>query len=102
MPPSLRPCFLSSDADGIPSQRYVTVTPPVMQKLTGLGTCPPSMLAAEVSLPPPADLLGTPRGQLTRVLALDGIQVGDRMAGAAVPVKSRGGPRQAHAAPPNR
>ncbi|PRW61461.1 rRNA methyltransferase mitochondrial [Chlorella sorokiniana] len=61
-------------SDSVPSQRYVTVTPPVMQKLTGLGTCPPSMLAAEVALPQPADLLRTPRGQLTRVLALDGIQ----------------------------
>lgn len=70
------PCCPCLAADGIPSQRYVTATLPVMQKLTGLGTCPPSMLAAEVSVPQPADLLRTPPGQLTRVLALDGIQVG--------------------------
>lgn len=56
--------------------RYVTATPAVLKKITGLGTCAPDTLAAEVALPPPADLLGMPAGQLRRVLVLDGIQVG--------------------------
>lgn len=60
---------------GIAAERYVSVTPPVMQKITGLGTCGPATLAAEVALPPPADLLRLPPGQLSRVLVLDGVQV---------------------------
>lgn len=68
----------------IAAQRYVTVTPGVMQKVTGLGSCSEAHLAAEVALPPPADLGRLPPGQLTRVLVLDGVQVGGHLPSSCV------------------
>lgn len=74
---------------GVPAERYVTVTPPVMAKLAGLSTVPPGALAAEVRLPAPADLLAAPRGALTRVLVLDGVQVRPAAAPAGVQAAAR-------------
>jgi hypothetical protein len=45
-----------------------------MQKITGLESLSAASLAAEVALPPPADLEGARPGQLGRVLVLDGVQ----------------------------
>jgi hypothetical protein len=47
-----------------------------MQKIAGLETVGGGLLAAEAALPPPASLLGAPPGSLTRLLVLDGVQVG--------------------------
>ncbi len=46
-----------------------------MAKLAGLESVSRGALAAEVALPPPADLLSLPPGALSRVLVLDGVQV---------------------------
>lgn len=56
-----------------------------MQKIAGLDTVGDGLLAAEAALPPPASLLGAPRGSLTRLLVLDGVQVGPVAAAAAAP-----------------
>ncbi|KAL4423968.1 hypothetical protein ABPG75_001269 [Micractinium tetrahymenae] len=58
----------------IPAQRYVAVSEAVMAKLAGLESVSRGALAAEVALPPAADLLSLPPGSLSRVLALDGVQ----------------------------
>lgn len=47
-----------------------------MAKLAGLESVSRGAVAAEVALPPPADLLSLPPGALRRVLVLDGVQVG--------------------------
>jgi hypothetical protein len=61
-------------AADIAADRYVAVTLPVMQKITGLESLSAASLAAEVALPPPADLAVARPGQLGRVLVLDGVQ----------------------------
>lgn len=58
----------------IPAQRCVYVSEPVMAKLAGLESVSRGAVAAEVALPPPADLLSLPPGALRRVLVLDGVQ----------------------------
>lgn len=53
----------------------VRVTPAVMQKITGLESVSLSTLAAEVSIPQPADfVVGWRRGQLRRLLVLERLQ----------------------------
>ena len=58
-----------------------------MAKVTGLESVGRDSLAAELTLPPPADLRGMQTGSLTRLLLLDGVQdPGNLVSGWAVGV----------------